>query len=427
MNQNGFDCLFYSQHNSSLGNCQSSNLKSFYPQSKDIIIVSGLSLKSFRDLYNLKKLAQAKLERKNRFSFSQRCLNRLKVIQNLANLKWYNIPKIFFEKMFPQRRLKDFLLVLSLPNKPILASEVNNSKLYDKVHFASKNENDFDNQGKFFYCPLPNNRTENKASILSILKQELNLQEKSNITVVMNGYKRGKNLTRQLEAIKKQTIQPDSIMLWYNYPGKQETVNDFVIQQTKAAVSNENWGVWARFYFSLNAKTKYICIFDDDTIPGSKWLENCLNTSKSHRGLLGTIGLIFDSPDDYFQHTRYGWANPNDQVKQVDIVGHSWFFEKEFLTAYCRELPLLDVRLCGEDIHFSYTIQKYFGLNTYVPPHPKSDRELWGSLDGFDLGCDKNAISRANPTNAEVFSIGVNDYFKKCFKAGWKLINFNKN
>ena len=65
-------------------------------------------------------------------------------------------------------------------------------------------------------------------------------------------------------------------------------------------------GVWARFAYALNAKTEYIAMFDDDTIPGPLWFENCLNTMKRHEGLLGTIGLVLDTPHSYRPKPRSG-------------------------------------------------------------------------------------------------------------------------
>jgi hypothetical protein len=44
-------------------------------------------------------------------------------------------------------------------------------------------------------------------------------------------------------------------------------------------------------------------------------------------------------------------------------------------------------------MHFSYTIQKYLGINTYVPPHPKDDKDMWGSLKAEQYGGDKEATS----------------------------------
>jgi CDP-4-dehydro-6-deoxyglucose reductase, E1 len=110
------------------------------------------------------------------------------------------------------------------------------------------------------------------------------------ITVILNGYKRGNNLDEQYEALQNQTVKPDEILLWYNNPGDSDP-NYEIGTKIPTAYCTANFGVWARFAFALNAKSEYICIFDDDTIPGKKWLENCLNTMKTHEGLLGTVGL----------------------------------------------------------------------------------------------------------------------------------------
>ena len=51
-----------------------------------------------------------------------------------------------------------------------------------------------------------------------------------------------------------------------------------------------------------------------------------------------------------------------------------------WLSTFWRELPELDhPMIVGEDMHFSVMLQKYIGLNTYVTPHPKDNKELWGS------------------------------------------------
>jgi hypothetical protein len=50
-----------------------------------------------------------------------------------------------------------------------------------------------------------------------------------------------------------------------------------------------------------------------------------------------------------------------------------------------RELPDPKYNTCGEDMHFSYMLQKYAGIPTIVPPHPKSDKSLWGSTKGLNM------------------------------------------
>ena len=43
-----------------------------------------------------------------------------------------------------------------------------------------------------------------------------------------------------------------------------------------------------------------------------------MNTINTHDGLLGTIGVRFESETGYQPHKRYGWANPNENVEEVD-------------------------------------------------------------------------------------------------------------
>ena len=103
----------------------------------------------------------------------------------------------------------------------------------------------------------------------------------------------------------------------------------------------------------------------------------------------------------------------------MDIVGHAWFFKREWLSAFWCELPPVSTTTVGEDMHFSYTLQKYLGLNTYVPPHPKYFKEMWGSLKGWEMGTEKNALS-FNPTNIKLMDV----YHKELITKGFKLVKY---
>jgi len=234
------------------------------------------------------------------------------------------------------------------------------------------------------------------------------------ITVILNGYRRPHALKAQIDALARQTVSPDTVMFWQN-KDSDEKFDYSLLQSCIVTVSNANFGVWARFAYALNATTEYVCVFDDDTIPGSKWLENCLDTIEKQEGLLGTIGVIFKD-ENYISYDRHGWANPNEETKQVDIVGHSWFFKREWLGAFWRDAPVPESRICGEDMHFSYSIQKHLGLGTFVPPHPKDDQEMWGSNPSlaFQYGVDKNAISVNH--HASAFGKALKTTIDKGFK-----------
>jgi hypothetical protein len=238
------------------------------------------------------------------------------------------------------------------------------------------------------------------------------------ITVILNGYKRPHVLAEQLQAIETQTIKPIQIMFWKN--ASDATFDQDLITRCQSFLSSVNVGVWGRFALALLAEGEYVCVFDDDTVPGPRWLENCVTSMQKRRGLYGTIGVVFDTEQGYDgQIRRFGWDTPIDDIKQVDIVGHSWFFEKKMLEYFWREIPDRKYYLCGEDMHFSYMLQKYANLPTLVPPHPANDTSVYGSIPqkAMQYGMEPVAISHGTNCNVK-----FNDYLFKIRSEGFKLL-----
>ena len=66
------------------------------------------------------------------------------------------------------------------------------------------------------------------------------------------------------------TIPPKEIFIWHNFGVELPQINDPCVTISSCS---SNLGVWARFAYALNCKSDYICIFDDDAIPGRKWFE----------------------------------------------------------------------------------------------------------------------------------------------------------
>jgi len=235
------------------------------------------------------------------------------------------------------------------------------------------------------------------------------------VTVVMNVYKRAANFEIQLDAIRGQTHPVNQILVWEN--GAQSpppnNVKSFVTSR-----STKNLGVWARFAFALNAKTDFVWIIDDDTIPGRGWLENAIHTFESTPGIIGSRGLRFHSKSSYVLYDEFGPRNPSDQAQEVDIVGHNWIFPTAWLGEFWSELSnRYPSDLAGEDIHLSYAIGKHLGLGTFVPPHPASNTDLWGELPGKTHldGTDDDAISR-DPKSLKKFEEAYRHYIRLGFE-----------
>ena len=202
------------------------------------------------------------------------------------------------------------------------------------------------------------------------------------ITVILNCYKRPEYLKEQIESIENQTIKPKEIWIWYNNPEDSEQIDlSKEFGEYKIITSNHNFKFHGRFALGLLAQTEYVVFFDDDTIPGERWFENCLNTlEQTGDALIGTAGVLFTGEMDTYNYSRnvkIGWNGGNyNHITKVDLVGHSWFLRKENLKYLFYEEPMTWDN--GEDIQLSYLALKYGNIETYVPPHPQEDETLWG-------------------------------------------------
>lgn len=236
------------------------------------------------------------------------------------------------------------------------------------------------------------------------------VKKSPSIVALLNAYKRINYLDTQIEALISQSVPPSKIYVWFNNNEKIMLKSKY-LDQIILVDCRENLGVWARFSFALNIESDFIAIFDDDTIPGKKWFENCLVQLNIENGLYGTRGLRFKNDKRYVDYEEYGWNNPNNNLTEVDIVGHSWFFKSELINIFWETtIPGKRVFNAGEDIHFSYALQKK-GIKTFVPPHPKESLELWGSMPetALEIGSDQNAIS-TNTDSLEKFQIQFMKY-----------------
>jgi hypothetical protein len=242
------------------------------------------------------------------------------------------------------------------------------------------------------------------------------------ISVILNVYKRGYTLEKQIEAIKQQSIgiKSENIHVWYN---KVEGVVQPLPKdpEIKTYQCNYNTKFFGRFTIPLLCRTKYIAIFDDDIIPSKDWFSNCLNSMNKLEGIYGGSGIITNGKT-YTPHQKVGWNGlKSDKITEVDLVGHAWFFKQEHTKFMWTEpIPSWDN---GEDIFFSYVAQKY-GIKTYVPPHPEGHINLWSndralaSNNGVDWGSDENAHYIKNVNHMDDRNKLVEDMISN----GWKTV-----
>jgi hypothetical protein len=240
------------------------------------------------------------------------------------------------------------------------------------------------------------------------------------ITAILTAYNRPETLLMQIKCLKEQTNPPEEIWIWYNMGTKPKLV--ITDPTIKVINCSHNFKFHGRFALGLLAKTKYIAIFDDDCLPQKKWFSNCLSTIEKVNGILGASGVKLIN-NNYSPNQKFGWtANNNVEPVRVDLVGHAWFFKKEWLKYMWMEEPQSWDN--GEDIQFSYLCQKYGNINTFVPPHPPTNKEVWGNNTEFAVkwGNDVNATHLHTSNHYEIRNSLCNIYIKK----GWKLARDGK-
>lgn len=252
-----------------------------------------------------------------------------------------------------------------------------------------------------------------------INSKETSESKEKDITVILNCYRRPYNLKMQIESIKNQSIKPKEIWLWVNHHEDNKDFDFNEIKVDKIFKNDYNWKFYGRFAAALLADTEYIAVYDDDTIPGSNWHKNCLETMETSPGILGSAGIILKDKR-YINHDRCGWPTQNLETTQVDLVGHSWFFKRDWLQYLWKEKPYTWDN--GEDIQFSYMAQVYGGINTYCPPHPKEDRSLHGSILGNELGIDNKATSTNSSVSHEQFFTERDLCVQNGIANGWKTV-----
>lgn len=231
------------------------------------------------------------------------------------------------------------------------------------------------------------------------------------ITAILTAWMRPQYLEEQVDAILSQSVPPSEVILWYNQPAngffrrKRKHFLEFKrSEHVRQIICNYNFGIIPRFALAACLESEYVCIFDDDTIPGRKWFENCLEYVDKEKCLLGTIGLKYISLEKksvQIEKPRMGWEGRNETLEFVDTVGHSWFFRREWAKYFWLEEPLL--RTFGEDIHFCAMLQRR-GIKSGCPPHPDSDISLWGSLHP-ERGIDRVGISCSTDRSEDFYRV----------------------
>lgn len=207
------------------------------------------------------------------------------------------------------------------------------------------------------------------------------------VTTVITVCDRLEYLKDQIDAIENQTVESDIFIHWNNSEDYNLKYPAFVYKNTE-----KHFSLYTRFYNSLNIRTPYIFIPDDDILPGEEYLERCIEFSKQQddKVLIGVLGMKFANGERVYNvQERIGLAHnsfPSKPVK-VDMVGQGYFMHSDVLKHYATQKPLHPY---GEDIHLAYTMYTN-GIPIYVLNIDKNDKKTYPDLTLGQRGNDEHS------------------------------------
>ncbi len=242
------------------------------------------------------------------------------------------------------------------------------------------------------------------------------------VTIVLNGFKRQHTLAKQLQSIKEQSYPVEKILYFNLKSSDKNYCPDYALLEqagVEYADTSHDYGVWGRFTFALNAKTDFVCVMDDDIIPGKRYIENCIASYKKQPGIYGASGLIVNFKNNRLEH--YGWmGHKNANIKKVIYLHNTWFMPRKVLHAFWAHMApeaLTHNWRCGEDMHISLVAKKAFNLSTYVVPHPTDNQDYWGNIAGIEQTQDEHAI-HFDPSIVR----SMREFFKFSILSGLKVV-----
>ena len=189
------------------------------------------------------------------------------------------------------------------------------------------------------------------------------------ITVILTVWKRD-HIEEQIIALLDQSKPPFEI--WVQQTQNHIDVTDVLWKyrdNIRYSYYEKNKGVFGRFESVGDVKTEYVCIIDDDIIPGVRFLEIALQKSGELNAIISPNGRIINPANyAYEKYIGDGILLGHSFCKRdtlVDYGNNAWFFKTEWIDFFLQYPPLY--RNNGEDIQLSASLKLNKNICTCVP------------------------------------------------------------
>jgi len=207
------------------------------------------------------------------------------------------------------------------------------------------------------------------------------------ITAIIQSYRRQDNIPVIIKRLREQTHPPKRIIVWNDNDGLGR---DLHIDGVEIINSNSNeWHNCGAFLIAYFCNTDYVCILDDDALPGKRFFEFCLKHigKDATKQILAGFGIKLRSNRYGGRHQFRSRVSNELKWERVDMAGNIYFCWKSAILPMFSKRPPFWHHIV--DLHFSFMARKE-GYKIYVP-YPSNKDEMPFTA-GLPLGVSVNAM-----------------------------------
>lgn len=262
--------------------------------------------------------------------------------------------------------------------------------------------------------------------------------ERLPVTVILTCFGRTQLLRTQLDALRRGPKIPEMVvvLLVGDGPHPADVLSDGRPWVQDGPLPQNTYKVgaspWTRFQVALDVATEYVCILDDDCIPGENWLEECVTVHQ--RGLNAVIAAAGHrmSEDGSVYGYRGPWHGQDEKVAVSDVSGDTdhaalvdagalgWFLRTDWMPTVAQVGPAGHSPY-GWQLHVSAALQLEEGIPTVVLPYSTADMSAWGGQtpperDGL------STVEGMGSTRADIFA-AFREIKEDDGSASWRLVS----
>jgi len=200
------------------------------------------------------------------------------------------------------------------------------------------------------------------------------------LTVVLSYHARPDVIEPQQRLLVAQSITPRAVVAWIN--PHENRIAPHVLQtlmRMPCVQPNIDMGPWMRWGVASQAQTEFVAIFDDDAMPGPRWLEAAiarLLASNNEHDVVAAAGLLYSS-DQSADARAVGPERPPTEEVDVDVGRGAWVMRTATARLIASQQRPIDLLSTG--LHVAAVVQEQDAL-TVVLPYGR-DHATWGMLE----------------------------------------------